>query len=1449
MIINTKKLSQQQFILYPEKIRNPFVSRYLQLVYPKGIEIDIKQKTEEKEYSGTIIDGFSLSGTEKKLSNATIRFKTDDKEQNIFIFEIAGTLELETGRIDLVAKDISESTHLWFKTGCKLKVIELRAAMSFLGMAQPEELLLPLDGLKEDKEQYEIQLLLSEKNQEVCLELIIQTSSKTFSIDLLGIQLNAGTIALEITRIPVSDGFNNFLNLSAEGNIDFVNIQPDHYLRYRFQLLENSGLAQLEIKNATSSSFSFKDMLLLFKQAEASEWTALVNEIPILEHLFFERLITEVNLGNKKAINRFSASAYFQQDDHFVELDFHYPEKWISLNYHSSKGLGLETFINTKNFDNHFPVKSPHITRLGVSYGFESKQFEFFFSLKTDWSFHLGPQAIALRALNFEFAKDPNTFTGSATALLSLGKIDLVLYAEKLDKGWGFRTEMAQSTQIHLKDLINDLMQLFHFEIPEKDIPDLTVHDIHVSFNTHTHCFEMDLSVSLNTPGMGPFKEGELDLHLKLSKNNKGTHDFQMDLEGEMTIGGSVLDVEAEDIGRPDWKFHLNWEKENNKKGFDLVNIVRFCLDDPDYQPDHTFPQELLDKLIVDKLEFNYQNGVTDINVPIDTTIMVSAQFGDTDHMGVLLSGRRHEDSSGDKPKWHFLFGAYFEETSKSKTFKGKYELPFVVENFWLLFNTADEEANFWPPLPDDFPHTLSDHPLKSGILAAATLNILQHGPDALKCIHQHLPKDENGEHISSLSLLVEITEKPIGLFLEAMLNGSITIPTGKGHHFEIKDAALQFTAPILKLTASGEIDFTLDHHPLKVQGALDVDTTGIDARIKIDPTEHTSSLLDLDNVHITEVDLEVGVDFEPPGARLGLIGKMYMGDDPNTKEKDIFGVVMEFVGPIPNPEYIDIEISKMDLNCLLDCFRNDHTHGHNILAPHIARAKDVALMWAEKPITLPDGKIAQPGFGLHGTLELLNWTCYLALDVHPQTGISGAAEMSPTHLGPLSITGRGKGISVKKKYDEATGEWIKIQNINIPPEGTDLMRQLTETGSPVRERQIIQPGGAVIQFNSNHSPYLNMSMSLSLFEFKVAELDATIDKDMVSFFFFLRIGDIARFKLSCTVNTTKDNPGFDLDGKFFVGFHIKFDIPAIFFTIHVDIQLGVNATLKIHQHKKSQGNIKGGFELKILGELNFFGKQVILTNLDYKVPPDALGNLSKWILHYILTGEVTTFKKKIDDGSGKNEKDNYKTEKWKHATAFLTEAKEWAAFVHADIQQLQKEKVLDDTVIQALVEKINQDTENIKFAALSRTMAIKANANKESMRLNKLRKSTGGQKLKAVSDAELWRKMEMDRMDREIKDLKDEDGKLRETIEHIWETADKEIMIDKKEDVQTQIEALKTFWNEDIGYDKKGYAPIAVDHFTFLVSKEREAHAYQAEALHLAEEQAKKIINDAHQH
>ncbi len=1172
---------------------------------------------------------------------------------------------------------------------------------------------------------------------------------------------------------------------------------------------ENTDHALRIAPKDEKGSLDFTHVLSAFNlEGMKDSLEAFAKELPILDEIQIRQISAGFQRDSLKlnSIVLFGDLFCFGAD---FEVRFTYlPDSEFLL----SIRLRIGSFFTINDLLGSFPggkLKLPVDAQVGdliLNAQLDTVEYDFFINIIESWQFSLGSTLLELKSLQLFVAREMDEYQFSLSGIVEIGGVDIELIARKdelTSTGWLFETDIAQQTEIKLQDIITDLGQLFHFPVPEH-IPPFTAHNIAVSFDTGSHNFHVELGVSLEKPGIGPFSEGDVFVTIALTKNGNGGHDFQMSLNGWVMVAGTELSVDARDIGRKDWSLDMSWDKQDGE-GIDLLQWMRFFTGN-EFKPHDDF-NKIKPHLEIGQLEFHYRHGGAEAEgqQAADTSFLMNVMIGnDEQTYEGFFSGVK---SNTKDNQWDFLIGIGYDHHKNipDELLHTEHLSTLSLESLWVLVNMSTEPGANWPPLPVTIPLLLTERAPVLGIAVTAAMDIKQ---------QTNVPGAANvfaGLKNSKVMVLAEVSAS--GLLLEAGVEGDVVIPTGNGSEIVIEKASISLELGVnFSFKLSGVFEMKLDDHNQRLTISLDIDEFGIILIANESNSISTAGWepFGLKGIHIDQLGLEFGVDFEPPGARIGFEGKVHL--DGENENSDELAIVMEFVGPIPNPEYLAIAFNKLRFSSVLALFPGSSSTGHEHILDNLLEVDDFMLVWCEKPVVLPDGTNGRLGFSLHGAVKILDWGAFVSLEVHPETGIQGTGELSPIHIGPLSITGNGKGISVYKKATDSGLE--TLSNVRVNPNG----RTPSHDNRPkaiTYPHEVVKAGGLEIAFNSVTSPYLRMSANVALFGMDLADIDIDIENEKAKFDLFFQIPLISKFRVSSTLSKNGD---FSFNGDFFLGIALKFDIPFFFGPIHVDIRLGIAASLEFEKTGESFGfSLKGGVVV--------MNHEYLLADLKIEGIPASLKELPNWILTYIKTGHAPDFTRHIQDGSGANNDDAYSQNRKAAALKLLEHAQKWADFVHRDMEALREEKGLAPDAIQALITKINADTTAINDAGKEQVKAINDAGNTEVKHLQNLinAASTG-----AAEDANVRRATEMEEMLNDIKWLQDADGSLRKILEDQW---------DKTRGDEVKMNA---FIEKELTPDK--YSQRAVDHHLRMIRTRRKALLLEMEIRNNGRNHAKGI-------
>jgi hypothetical protein len=328
---------------------------------------------------------------------------------------------------------------------------------------------------------------------------------------------------------------------------------------------------------------------------------------------------------------------------------------------------------------------------------------------------------------------------------------------------------------------------------------------------------------------------------------------------------------------------------------------------------------------------------------------------------------------------------------------------------------------------------------------------------------------------------------------LEFFLN-DISIPVGGGTSINIDKPTIILTvAPIFKFVVfevKATIPFSLFGSPtINADVAMTIDN--VEAEIGVVLEEKNATLFTppiLKGVHFDSVGVGMGLFFKPPGYAVGVQGAFHIGDAGSVAlDDDTFVVVCNLEGDVPNPVYISFYVPKMDLSEIITMFTNSSA---NIGFP--ISISGLSFKWIEnpmEPVTLPDGSLAAMAYGFSGNLDFFGLSFYGDAEIDLNNGVNGTITMSPFTLGPLSLTGDGKGVTIK-----VDSQGNPIKNNFIPKTAADK-----EAVRNATNKQLVPPGGPEMTISTSGSPYFTLGANLKFLEFNDS-ISSTVDNQGITF-------------------------------------------------------------------------------------------------------------------------------------------------------------------------------------------------------------------------------------------------------------------------------------------------------------------------------------------------------------
>lgn len=520
--------------------------------------------------------------------------------------------------------------------------------------------------------------------------------------------------------------------------------------------------------------------------------------------------------------------------------------------------------------------------------------------------------------------------------------------------------------------------------------------------------------------------------------------------------------------------------------------------------------------------------------------------------------------ASNSNQKWDFAFGILMDLSNIS----GVPSLgPVSLNNTMLILSTVADD-NFKVPVlpavsptagqPATEPRTFpaigtTKMRLRPGVTVAALFDLK--GDDLiLTNIRSVLKKTE-------LLIQVAIGDGLSSVSFTSYLDGSLTLDMG-GKNLVLSDPYVRIDSapPTFGLYIHGTTLIPFNHVTLKAGGALFMSEKEMEAMLQVtaeDGGEQRSIPMPfgLRGVSLDEIDIEMGVIFVPAGINLGIEGKFHIKGQ--TSNANNFIIVLDPKTGIPNPIYLSAYVQSLTISDLITAVSGEVVSGIPDFIKSI-KGEDLSVYWSESAgIALPDGRLAQEGFGFNGFISIGGFSMHAALTVSETTGVSGDAELPPIDLGGVfSLKGNGEGVKVNQVL--INNEW---HTITKPPETKEEKERQT------REYQLIPAGGATVILNTKHSPYIDVSASVSLFNLLNAEVEIVVSNDGFKWKQKESIGSLFKTEFDCELSTKgfSANAEFDIDIKGDVGpitiLHV--DMGSIDLDVSFDAAFGICANEK----------------------------------------------------------------------------------------------------------------------------------------------------------------------------------------------------------------------------------------------------------------------------------------------
>ncbi len=811
-------------------------------------------------------------------------------------------------------------------------------------------------------------------------------------------------------------------------------------------------------------------------------------------------------------------------------------------------------------------------------------------TLSEDWTWEFdgsGP-ALTLRDVEFDAARTRAGVSGGLAVSFALGGFAIALSAQYrgAGAGWLLSGNGAESGSIPLGAFLSDVAAKFGIAIPDAITQAAgTFQLVSVTMALDTKIKAFALACDTRNSARMPFGAKAYALDLRLSFRSaidpaSGKRSFSGHIEGDLAIGKATF-VLAYDFGDAT-VVRGSWREDGARLDFsDLAAALG--IDAPS-----SVPAEL--DLGLKSASFEYRRA--------DQSFTLSAQstkFGDAFFVA----------AKGQSGKLGFVFGVddpnalhlsdlpVIGKDLKAADFLTFKQIAFLV--------ASDGFVNFSVPALPSLPGApgpppcmiVPGRPIRP-IVPGATLQIAA-GFSLVAVLDFAAAHDARARNLQSIvggsQLVVQASIGSAGFSLYIALAGQVAIP-GAG------SSKLVLSSPMVRITFAGEVvfqlsgalNFVLDGTPISATASMIIDES--EAQVTVNVAADHGVLAPppgVKGLHFKQFGIEMGVFFEPSGLDLGLEGEVVIG--PTPRPPDTFAIVLELIEEIPNPLYLSFYVDELDLGQIVTLFTNQAAPGvlHEL---SMVRGENLSFRRSEEPVLLPDGSVAKPGYAVSGTIRILSFSGHGDLAITLTDGVKGSLQLAPLHLGSvLSVTGDGQAIT--RNEQQTNGQWSAVSNNTIvravPPRST-------------RKTVVVPAGGPIIAVNCLQSPFLHVSLRVSLFDAVNESVEVTIATDGFAFALSFDVSGIEKFHLACTLKSYEDLSAhadmvMALDAEIGPIHVLGIDVGSLHLDTNASAAMAVTLTPQ-------------GFSLDLSGSFRVMGQGLTLPTVSLSAAPASLSEL-----------------------------------------------------------------------------------------------------------------------------------------------------------------------------------------------------------------------------------------------
>ncbi len=809
-----------------------------------------------------------------------------------------------------------------------------------------------------------------------------------------------------------------------------------------------------------------------------------------------------------------------------------------------------------------------------------------------------GLSTVKLKNVSFKFVftqqstKSPIVSQVTMTSTMTLGGVPLDMTANYRGsgEGWKFTGSGASEKTISVGTFLRSISKDLGATLPPAltgSMPSIQLTSFNVTYDTKSK--EFSLNAEADSPGKLPLGGLVHDVDLKVnftstvnSKSKK--RELTAHVEADLPVGPTVFLV-TYDLSPTVKEFVGQW-KSNGKVTLGINSVAKVL--------------GITDVVTVPKgLDLNLKQAAFAYKVKdkLFTLSAKSGNYGDA----FMTAGKT---AAG---KWGFVFGVSLPTVNKLSNLPvvGKDLKPADFLTFEkTAFLVASSPINNYtiPALPAMTNPQVPGSELTGTPMPGGTQLQLTRGVSLAAVIdfgkNSSSPEMGNLKSLAGKNQLVlqlTLGQKQLRLF--AALGGSVGIPAGNSKLMLSNPAIFIDLSKTVTFGLQGAMSFTVNNCPITATARLFIGPTQAQVAVNVESQKPLPPPPGLKGLRFQSFGVIMGVYFTPPGFSMGLQGKFQVGTlQPSNNE---FAIVLQIIGEVPNLLYLSFAMDELNFGRVVTLFTNKTAPA--VVKPlNLVQASDLSFYWAENVVALPDGTMAQPGFGFTAAVQILSVKGYASMQMNLDRGIEGYAELSPINIkNVLKISGDGKGMT--QTYQKVDGQWVKADNQAIVP---------AKPAPLTKQTVIVPPGGPVLQVNCVSSPFLHVSWKVTLFNALSQQVQATVDSSGFSFLIVYTITKIGLLKVACVL---KDWTNFSGAASFKVALNEQIGPIKILGvncgTIHLNVSMAAAMAITLNPNQ---------FAMSISGSFTFQSLSLTMPKLTISVAPKSLVGLPAMIVKQI---------------------------------------------------------------------------------------------------------------------------------------------------------------------------------------------------------------------------------------